>query len=145
MLTGPAGRTSGRRVGEHIEGFAVILKAVIEQPGAQCLGTLPMPLEFLDRGDTEVLAPLHRYVFGRPGGWGGVRLPLDGQDPIAVLIKQHQPVIVVGGAGGRRLLPRRRVSRASALPWAARSRTELARRGASEFLHHRVAVDLPEA
>src|SRR6266487_2220035 len=50
------------RVSEHIQRLTVVAGAVVQQGGPEFFGALPLTLQFLDAGHTEVVMHLLRYI-----------------------------------------------------------------------------------
>ena len=93
------------RVGEHVEGGVLHVSTVIQEPSAQLLSTLAVPLQILERRDLEVHVHLHRDYLGRPRWSRGACLLLNSHHSVAVVVKQDNPVRFVRAAVSWRLVP----------------------------------------
>src|SRR6266571_4114367 len=89
------------RVSEHIQRLTVVAGAVVQQGGPEFFGALPLTLQFLDAGHTEVVMHLLRYIVRGPGRSREGRDLLESEHAVSRRVEQDQPVrVIVAAIGG---------------------------------------------
>src|ERR1700722_14637012 len=96
------GMTGG--ISEHIQRLVRVVSAVKDERGPQIFGALPLTVQFLDAGHTEVVMHLLRYIVRGPGRSGQGRNLLESEHSVSRRVEQDQPVRLIVAAVGHDLI-----------------------------------------
>ena len=91
-------------VSKHIQRFAVVASTVVQQGGPEFFGALPLTLQFLDAGHTEVVMHLLRHIMRGPGRSREGRDLLESEHAMSRRVDQDQPARVIVAAVGGNLI-----------------------------------------
>ena len=91
-------------VSKHVQRFAVVASTVVQQGGPEVFGALPLTLQFLDAGHTEVVMHLLRYIMRGPGRSREGRDLLESEHAMSRRVNQDQPARVIVAAVGGNLI-----------------------------------------
>ena len=85
-------------VSKHVQRLAVVVSTVVQQGGPEVFGALPLTLQFLDAGHTEVVMHLLRYIVRGPGRSREGRDLLESEHATSRRVEQDQPASVIVAA-----------------------------------------------